>query len=281
MIIRQMTIEDADFAFECTSNEGWQSATKDNFIGLMEYDADGCFIGEHGGKRIGLCVATRYRENGFVGDLIVIEEERGKGFGTQLLKHAIKYLQNNDIKNIYLDGDLDAVPIYERYGFRKVCKSLRFIGRSDGEDSGYIRKAAQKDMEKVCKLDLKLFGDDRSFFLVRRQKLFPDYFFVAEIDDRIAGYILAEPGNGLISAGPWAAADPSVNPLDLLKSLCTETKENDLRIGLLESNTKAAELMRSLQGFQEGMYSWRMVLGDSDRLGKHDGLFAVGSGAKG
>ena len=38
MIIRQMQHNDIDFAFECTSNEGWQSETKDNFLSFVDYD---------------------------------------------------------------------------------------------------------------------------------------------------------------------------------------------------------------------------------------------------
>ena len=144
MLIRQMTYADARFAYECTDKEGWQGSLEDTFIGHLEYDADGCFVAEKNGRRIGICVATKYETSGFIGMLIVIEEERGKGYGTQLFRKAIRYLNDNNIRNIYLDGDLDAVPIYEKYGFRKVCKSLRFIGKIEAEDSDLIRQAEER-----------------------------------------------------------------------------------------------------------------------------------------
>ena len=276
-----MNFDDVGFAYDCTNNEGWLGTTEDTFIGHLEYDADGCFVAEKDGRKVGICVATKYKGTGFIGMLIVIENERGKGYGSQLFRKSIQYLNDNNIRNIYLDGDLDAVHIYEKYGFRKVCRSLRFIGRIEANQSDLIRRAEERDVVKICGLDRGLFGDDRGYYLRRRYSLFPELFFVAEIDDRITGYICAQPGNGLIAVGPWASADHAVNPLDLLKSLSIQTGESDLRIGVLESNKNAAEIMGSLKSFKENMYSWRMVLGDSDRLGIDDRLFAVGSGAKG
>jgi len=276
-----MLLSDIDFAFECTDGEGWQSSTKDSFFSFLEYDPDGCFVAEDKGEKIGICVASKYKNNGFIGELIVVENQRGKGFGKQLFEKAIKYLKSYNIENIYLDGDLDAVPIYEKYGFRKVCKSLRFNGRIEANKSGMIRSATDKDMNQVCELDRTLFGDDRSYFLQRRQSLFPEYFHVAEIDNRITGYISAQPGNGLIAVGPWALTGKSLSPVSLLESLATEVSDQELRIGVLESNSEAADLMRSLDSFKEQSYCWRMVQGISDTLGTSSSLFAVGSGAKG
>jgi hypothetical protein len=144
-----------------------------------------------------------------------------------------------------------------------------------------IRRAVKKDMDQVCELDYNLFNDNRSYFLRRRQSLFPEYFFVAESDSEINGYITAKPGNGLFSVGPWALTGESLSPITLLESLASAIGDHELRIGVLESNTQAAELMRSLDSFNEQTYCWRMVQGESDILGQNGSLFAVGSGAKG
>jgi GNAT superfamily N-acetyltransferase len=89
MTIRQMTINDVDFAFKCTNAEGWQSATKDCFISAMEYDPHGCFVAVENGNRIGICVAAKYINTGFIGELIVVEDQRGKGYGKRLFEKAI------------------------------------------------------------------------------------------------------------------------------------------------------------------------------------------------
>ena len=54
-----------------------------------------------------------------------------------------------------------------------------------------------------------------------------------------------------------------------------------LRIGVLETNTKAIELLRSLNMEESPDPPWRMVLGPKGNLGLSDQLYAIGSAAKG
>ena len=134
MIIRRMEASDIDFAFACTSAEGWQSK-KEAFEGFLAHDPAGCFVGELDGRRIGICVGTKYQSHGFIGNLIVVRDMRGRGYGGRLFKHAIQYLQSSGVESVFLDGASDAVPIYEKAGFRRICKSLRFVGKVEGRDS--------------------------------------------------------------------------------------------------------------------------------------------------
>jgi predicted N-acetyltransferase YhbS len=124
MIIRQMQPSDIGFAVQLTVNEGWKGQDEKIFESFLAYDSKGCFIAEKGKHRIGMCIATGYRSAGFIGELIVIENERGQGIGRRLLDHSIAYLKKKNIKSIYLDGVPAAVPLYERTGFRKICRSL-------------------------------------------------------------------------------------------------------------------------------------------------------------
>jgi GNAT superfamily N-acetyltransferase len=281
MKIRGMRDSDIEFAFECTNSEGWLSETRETFRAFLEYDPEGCFIAERKGRNIGICIATKYESNGFLGELIVIKEERGKGFGRRLLEHSVQYLKAHPIHNVFLDGDLGAVGMYEKLGFRRVCKSFRFIGRLEGEGGRSIQPVKSEDIETICQIDKELFGDDRSFFLRRRIALFPNLFKVLKIDDEICGYISGQPGNGLTSVGPWALTRNVTSPLELLASLSNEIGDGLMRIGILERNSEAAGLMRSIPTFEEREYCWRMVMGSSAELGMNDSLLAVGSAAKG
>ena len=281
MQIRTMTDEDLVFAFQCTNNEGWQSETLESFKAFHSYDPKGCFIAEKEGRKMGICIATKYRKNGFIGELVVVKEMRGKSAGRALFDHSISYLHEHNIRNIFLDGDMGAVDIYTKAGFRKVCRSLRFNGRIDGEPCESVRVAAPEDIDTICKIDEQLFGDDRSFFLKYRFSRFPELLHVARVNEEICGYILAQPGNGILSVGPWAVINEALHPLTLLKSLSHQVGGIALRIGVLETSTEAVKLMRSVSTFEEREYSWRMVLGRSDKLGTSGKLYATGSAAKG
>jgi len=270
---------DIEFALECTQNEGWAGETREDFESFMLHDNRGCFVAQENNRRIGICVATAYQENGFIGELIVINEMRGKGYGKKLFDHSVNYLISKGLNNIYLDGDLDAVPIYEKSGFRKICKSLRFTGKPKAKFHPYVKTANNSDIEKICEIDKMCFGDDRSFFLKRKYKLYPEFCLVIKHDNAIMGYIMAKPGVNVLSVGPFTNNDP-VPVSVLLESLATRARNQIFRIGILE-HSGYIDAVRTLPEFTEQTPCWRMVYGKSDRLGIGPGLVAIGSAASG
>jgi ribosomal protein S18 acetylase RimI-like enzyme len=278
--IRQMAAADIDFASGLAHAAGWASESLDAFASFLDHDAAGCFIAEAGSEKAGICIATKYAHNGFIGELIVSRHLRLLGIGQMLFQRALDYLLAGRMESIYLDGDLNAVSFYEKMGFRKVCRSLRFRGKFKGKMHPHIRHLQTADIERLCELDREMFGDDRGFFLRRRIESFPRMCLVAERRGSMAGWLMARPGDGLLAVGPWAALDPD-EAAPLLEHLASEHGTEALRIGVMEKNADAVRLLRSWPGLQEGIHSWRMVRGPSERLGDHPALYAIGSGAKG
>lgn len=281
MLIRNMNHSDIEFAYHCTSKEGWVSETKEVFESFLSFNPEGCFIAEKDSKKIGICVATPYQTNGFIGELVIIKEMRGQGYGSKLFEHTNQYLKSNGIQNIYLDADLDAVPIYEKYGFRKITKSLRFVGKIKGKNNPLVQKATPDDLIKICDLDAQAFGDDRGFFLRRRYELFPNLCFVSKIENSITGYIFGRPGIDVISVVPLAVLSDGITPNKLIETFAIELHNHNLRIGVLDSNIKAVGFFKSIQSLEEEVPCWRMVLGPSEKLGLSEKLYSIGSGAKG
>jgi len=276
-----MNLSDIEFAYHCTSSEGWASETKEVFDSLLSFNPDGCFVAEKDSKRIGICVATQYQKNAFIGELVIIKEMRDRGYGSKLFKHTIQYVKSNGIQNIYLDGDLDAVQIYEKYGFRKITKSLRFVGKIKGKYSPLVQRATWGDLDKICDIDINLFGDDRSFFLRRWYELFPNLCLVSKTENAITGYIFGRPGIDVISVAPFAVLSDRINPIELLETFAFEAHNHNLSIGFLEINIKAVGFFKSIQSLEERVPCWRMVLGQSERLGLNEKLYSIGSAAKG
>jgi GNAT superfamily N-acetyltransferase len=288
--IRSMqTPADLDFAAGLTIGEGWASEVRSVFEGFFAYDPNGCFIAEADDQRVGIAVATHYGENGFIGEIIVVPELRGQGIGRQLLDHAVNYLHRRRAHNVLLDGVLRAVPLYERAGFRRVCRSLRFQGRIPGRASPRARAMHPEDLPAVKAIDRLAFGDNRGFFLERRLRLYPDLCQVLEEDENIRAFILGrrmastedQPGGGMLAVGPWVVAPGVENPAELIESLAIAAGENDLTVGVLEKNERAAELLRSYGLVERQGVPWRMVLGFEAYLGASEQCYAIGSAAKG
>jgi len=281
MKIRRMRAEDLHFAFQCTLQEGWAGETLEVLKNLYTHDPRGCLIGEEAGRPGGICIGTSYGQAGFVGDLIVIPELRGRGYGKQLLNHCIDNLTARGTRNIYLDGDLAAVHIYEKRGFRKLGRSFRYRGTVAPQNHPDITAVQDEDFEEILAIDRTVFNADRSFFLRQLLSQHPQYSLVRRDADRVSGYLFARPGRKVISVGPWIELSESPVPAALLTQLATRTGPAPLRIGVLETNRRAITLIKSLPGLEEQEFCWRMVLGPGGDLEDTAKVFAIGSGSKG
>ena len=279
--IRGMAEADLDFAAECTAAEGWMSENRTSLEGFYLHDPQGCLIAEDNGRPVGICIATGYGKSGFIGELIVRPEARGRGVGAKLLNHGVRMLEDRGIETVYLDGVVKAVELYERNGFRKLCHSWRFSGNLVGVPSSRVRPMGVRDLEQVFKLDKMSFGADRSFFIKRRMEIFPELSWVLMDGEKVAGFILGRAGEGWVSAGPWVMGENVENPVELLHSFALQAGERPISIGILDANLLACDLVRSLGFTARDDSPWRMAFGNSDDLGASPGCFAVGSAAKG
>jgi ribosomal protein S18 acetylase RimI-like enzyme len=281
LTVRRMEATDLAFAARCTESEGWASETLASFKGFYQHDPEGCLLAEYAGHPAGICIATPYGRSGFVGELIVRPEMRGQGIGAALLHHAVVYLRERGAATIYLDGVVKAVPLYERHGFRKVCRSLRFSGTLAGRQHAPIRPMQASDLASVFVLDRQAFRADRSFFLAYGLRLFPELCYVIIQDGKLCGFILGRRGEGWAAAGPWVMAHTDRDALCLLAGLADAAGAVSIGVGVLESNRIAVELMRSLGFTLREDSPWRMALGPSSDLGASPQCFAVGTAAKG
>ncbi len=281
LTLQAMMFADLAFAAACTAAEGWADEDLDTLLGFHLHDPRGCFIARLDGQAAGMSIATSYGQSGFIGELIVIPEARGRGIGAALIKYSVDYLHQRGAQTIYLDGVVKAVPLYERNGFRKICRSLRFSGRLAGKQHDEVRPMQAGDLPEVNDLDQQTFGAERSFFLTRRLKIHPELARVLVYDGKIAGFILGRKGEGWLAAGPWVMAECAKYPVKLLDTFACETGGVSINLGVLECNQPAVELIRSL-GFAERVDSpWRMACGPLSGLGMSSQCYAVGSAAKG
>jgi GNAT superfamily N-acetyltransferase len=281
LLIRAMRAEDLDFAVQCTATEGWQSENRTSLEGFFLYDPKGCFIAEELGKSMGICVATSYGKSAFIGELIVRPEARGRGIGASLLNHGVAYLRQCGTETVYLDGVVKAVDLYERNGFHKICRSWRLSGSLAGKPGKCVRRMRLDDLEQVFALDRFSFGADRSIFLKQRLEIYPELSLVVVDGERVTGYISGREGEGWLSAGPCVVSEGTEDFIDLFHTFALQAGDRLISVGILETNTRACEIVRSL-GFVERPDSpWRMALGNGNNLGASPECFAIGSAAKG
>jgi ribosomal protein S18 acetylase RimI-like enzyme len=279
MHIRRMSEQDIDFALSLTAAEGWLS-TRQDFEDLLEFDPEAHFIAEIDNDPIGMVGTVPYNDFGYVGNLIVLEKHRGKKLGTALMDFALNNLEDRGVKTQLLDGVPDAVSLYERFGFRKVCRSLRLEGMVEPRESEQVRHLTEVDLEQIYKFDSKHFGAPRHTFLRSLLNHFPRLCWVLENNSEIQGYIMGSERKDSIRIGPWVMVQHSDQAEDLLASFATETSGQVLKIGVLETCDKAVHLLEK-NDFVETSHSWRMIRGADGDWTTSDHLYAICSPARG
>ena len=109
--------EDFAFATNLANTMDWNMAVED-FQFMTSLEPGGCFVLFDDSKRIGIATSNSYGKVGWFGNLIVKEEYRGKGAGSQLVKHAINYLHGKGVETIGLYAYPNLIGFYSNLGFR-------------------------------------------------------------------------------------------------------------------------------------------------------------------
>src|SRR6266540_2127608 len=81
---------------------------------LLEAFPEGCFTARTESGPVAFITSVKYDESGWIGNLIVAEELRGRGLGTSLMHKAIASLEEAGAKSIWLTASADGKGVYEK-----------------------------------------------------------------------------------------------------------------------------------------------------------------------
>lgn len=88
-----------------------------------------CFAVYHKTKLVGFArVITDYTTFGYLADVFIIEEERGKGLSKWLIECILKHKELQSLRNFCLMTK-DAHSLYERYGFKYPDNPQNFMAK--------------------------------------------------------------------------------------------------------------------------------------------------------
>jgi ribosomal-protein-alanine N-acetyltransferase len=278
--IRVMTHNDIDFVMRLQGMVGWGNTRADAERSLY-YEPGGCFVARVDGIDVGIVNSFLYGDVGFIGNLIVLPEIRGRGVGEALMRRAIERLKSEGTETIRLDGVQKAIPLYERLGFKGEYWSLRYIGISSKAPYRGIEPLEREDLEQVARLNIRFFGLDRTQNLRRVQHDFPDLCFKASKGGEIRGYIMAKPGASNVRVGPWICDPKHIQFSELLlNALTSKTEGRRIWIGLPEFNKATVKIIEA-KGYAQMPSSLRMCYGSCKKVKDVLGIFGVGAPDKG
>ena len=275
-----MTADDVDFCLGLLRIVGWGN-TREDVERMMHYEPDGCFVAAVDGVDAGIVASIGYGAVGWVGNLIVSPDLRGRGVGALLMEEAIRHLRESGAESVCLDSVPMAIPLYRRLGFRDVQPSLRFTGEGRQLEYRHAERMRPSDLSDVTELDRSVFGAPRGRVLRRVFEDFPETCFVARVGSDLTGFIMAKEGEGFHRIGPWIC-DPKRTDVaeDLLRCLMDELAGERLWAGVLGGNPASVDILRAL-GFSHVSTSLRMCLGHCESFGEVTWQFGLGGPDKG
>ena len=207
--IRTMSRRDIDVAIEWAAKEGWNPGLHDADC-YFEADPNGFFIGLLGDEPIATISAIKYDDNfGFLGFYIVKPEYRGKGYGIQIWKTGLKYLEG---LNIGLDGVVAQQENYKKSGFKLAYRNIRYEGIGGGNipQNSEIEELSTLPFEIIDTYDQLFFPANRSKF-TRSWISQPERHALGIMDnDKLSGYgVIRKCRNGY-KIGPLFADNPEL-----------------------------------------------------------------------
>jgi ribosomal protein S18 acetylase RimI-like enzyme len=141
--------------------------------------------------------------------VLVLPEQRRKGYATQLLQRALRENAAQKLTSI-----LDATPagheVYvqegfrDRWGFKRYALAAPATGFMPVSD---VRPLLPKDWPALLKLDSRAFGASRERLLRNLASRLPAAALVVERDGELAGYVLGREGREANQIGPLVARD--------------------------------------------------------------------------
>jgi hypothetical protein len=141
--------------------------------------------------------------------VLVLPEQRRKGYATQLLKRALRENAAAGLTSI-----LDATPagheVYVQEGFQDRWGFKRYA--LEAPTSGFMpvgnaRPLQAADWKALLALDLRAFGASRERLLRNLAMRLPGAALVAEREGRLAGFVLGRDGREASQIGPLVAED--------------------------------------------------------------------------
>jgi GNAT superfamily N-acetyltransferase len=141
--------------------------------------------------------------------VLVLPEQRRKGYATQLLKRALR-----ENATLGLTSILDATPagheVYVQEGFRDRWGFKRYVLAAPS--TGFmpvseVRPLLPRDWAPLLALDLQAFGASRERLLRNLALRLPAAALVVERESALAGFVLGRDGREANQIGPLIARD--------------------------------------------------------------------------
>ncbi|MFJ9980283.1 GNAT family N-acetyltransferase [Streptomyces cyaneofuscatus] len=268
--VRRLTRGDLVACADLSEDRGWPR--DEHRWGLLLSAGTGYGIAEPDGTGlVAACVVTSYGPRlAAVGMMLVAARHARQGIARRLMRHVMEETGSTPLA---LYATPEGQRLYEELGFAQVGRTERVLGRfraEDGPAAVTTRPAAADDLQAMVRLDLPVFGIDRTH-LIARLPAFSDRLRVAEENGELTGYAALWPSGDAHVVGPLIARDTAT--AKALVTALAATTDRPLRADI---DARHEELLGWLvaRGLEPGSRTAVMTYGIEDLPGDVTRRFA-------
>jgi predicted GNAT family N-acyltransferase len=204
----------------------------------------------------GFVTAVAYEKSAWIGNLIVPQNKRGKGYGSHLFNAVLAGLVEQGMASIWLTASEQGQGIYEREGFRAVDCIERWVlpPRHDVSDPSEL--LIHDSYDEMLRVDAQVWGESRLSLLLA-------LYDTGKIFSTGNSVALVQKNPGQQSIGPWYSREAGLSTnRDLLQEMIASSDSSvEIVIDCL-SSSKLQSLYSSF-GFDCCGQTTLMALGDT------------------
>lgn len=215
MTIEPFQSNDIPVFLDLAASEGW-IAEPWEFAFLLEAFPQGCFcVRDSRGKGIAFVTSLRHGRSGWIGNLIVQADYRGRKIGEALFVRAFSALRDAGASTVWLTASKSGRSLYVKHGFSSIDTIIRWTGsgrQRHGEP--YPETGSDGTANSVNAIDCQAWGDRRDALLATTAKR-------GRLLLRESGFLVIQPCGEAVQLGPFSALDSATAEQILDDALCT------------------------------------------------------------
>lgn len=253
MMIEPFLINDIAAFLELAAAEGWVVEAWELDFLLATFPAGSFCVRDESGEGIAFVTSMRHERSGWIGNLIVSAEHRGRGIGEALFLRTIDALRDAGAETIWLTASKTGKSIYEKHGFITVDTICRWTGVGRQRHSGHSSHADGRITTSTASgIDNQAWGD-------RRDALLAVIAGRGRLLTGESGFLIIQPCGKARQLGPFAALNSSMAEKLFDDALCSVPCGTKVCLDVPASNRAAMRFFNRrrmrIAGANELMYA--------------------------
>ena len=162
---------------------------------LLRHFPQGCLAARMDGTPVAFITSIKYGKSGWIGNLVVRRDLRGKGIGSTLMKKVLEALVDAGARTLWLTASEAGKSVYERFGFGTVDMVKRWYGKGT---SGGRAESDDFSLTDIVEIDRAGWGD-------LREAILKEVMERGTVNFCHGGFLIGQPADEGIQLGPWGA----------------------------------------------------------------------------